>query len=188
MAFKPFLVPYGGSSPLGASAYAMALEECLAQLSPDWIVLASSYSAAPRRAWWPVPACWDSGQDPRHQCRSARQALRAEVARLASAVCSPCSASRPISIRASILIEDRFATPGYPFWHDVERQRRQVFARSRRYCLGPGVHRARRRRAACSPWQGKAGSARARECCSGTPAGRRHYSRSPKCSRLSDAR
>ena len=39
---RPYLVPYGGSSPLGASAYALALEECLAQVTPDWIVLASS--------------------------------------------------------------------------------------------------------------------------------------------------
>ncbi|MQC27013.1 MAG: D-cysteine desulfhydrase family protein [Chloroflexi bacterium] len=39
---KPYLVPYGGSSPLGAAAYAYALEELLVQIQPDWIVFATS--------------------------------------------------------------------------------------------------------------------------------------------------
>jgi len=40
---KPYLVPYGGSSPMGAAAYAYAVEEMLAQdVDPDWIVFASS--------------------------------------------------------------------------------------------------------------------------------------------------
>ena len=39
---QPYLVPYGGSSPLGAAAYAYAVEEMLAQTQPDWIVFASS--------------------------------------------------------------------------------------------------------------------------------------------------
>lgn len=40
---RPSLIPYGGSSPLGASAYALALGELLEQeVYPDWIVFASS--------------------------------------------------------------------------------------------------------------------------------------------------
>lgn len=40
---RPYLVPYGGSSPTGAAAYAFALGELLDQgLTPDWIVFASS--------------------------------------------------------------------------------------------------------------------------------------------------
>ncbi len=40
---RPYLVPYGGSSPTGAAAYAYALRELLAQdLSPDFIVFATS--------------------------------------------------------------------------------------------------------------------------------------------------
>lgn len=40
---RPCLIPYGGSSPLGASAYALALGELLEQeVYPDWIVFASS--------------------------------------------------------------------------------------------------------------------------------------------------
>jgi D-cysteine desulfhydrase family pyridoxal phosphate-dependent enzyme len=40
---QPYLVPYGGSSPIGAAGYALALQELLDQgLQPDWIVFASS--------------------------------------------------------------------------------------------------------------------------------------------------
>ncbi|MEN8172497.1 MAG: D-cysteine desulfhydrase family protein [Chloroflexota bacterium] len=40
---EPYLVPYGGSNPMGAAAYAYAIEEMLAQgVDPDWIVFASS--------------------------------------------------------------------------------------------------------------------------------------------------
>lgn len=40
---QPYLVPYGGSSPIGAAGYALALQELLDQgLRPDWIVFASS--------------------------------------------------------------------------------------------------------------------------------------------------
>lgn len=40
---RPYLIPYGGSSPTGAAAYAFAVQELLAQeLWPDVIVFASS--------------------------------------------------------------------------------------------------------------------------------------------------
>jgi D-cysteine desulfhydrase family pyridoxal phosphate-dependent enzyme len=40
---RPFLIPYGGSSPTGAAAYAFAVKELLDQgFQPDWIVFASS--------------------------------------------------------------------------------------------------------------------------------------------------
>ena len=40
---RPCLIPYGGSSPLGASAYTLAMGELLEQeVHPDWIVFASS--------------------------------------------------------------------------------------------------------------------------------------------------
>jgi len=46
---RPYLVPYGGSSPTGATAYALAMQEFMEQCNqspmeraPDWIVFASS--------------------------------------------------------------------------------------------------------------------------------------------------
>jgi D-cysteine desulfhydrase family pyridoxal phosphate-dependent enzyme len=40
---RPYLIPYGGSNPLGAAAYSFALKEVLDQgPPPDWIVVATS--------------------------------------------------------------------------------------------------------------------------------------------------
>lgn len=40
---RPYLIPYGGSNPIGAAAYAFAMEELLSQgCHSQWIVLASS--------------------------------------------------------------------------------------------------------------------------------------------------
>ena len=40
---KPYLIPYGGSNPIGVQGYIQAMHELQAQqLQPDWIVLASS--------------------------------------------------------------------------------------------------------------------------------------------------
>jgi len=40
---KPYLVPYGASNPLGAAAYAFAVQELIDQdVHPDWVVFASS--------------------------------------------------------------------------------------------------------------------------------------------------
>jgi len=40
---RPYLIPYGGSSPTGAAGYVSALQELLEQgVRPDWIVFASS--------------------------------------------------------------------------------------------------------------------------------------------------
>ena len=40
---RPYLIPYGGSSPTGAAGYVTALQELLEQdVRPDWIVFASS--------------------------------------------------------------------------------------------------------------------------------------------------
>lgn len=40
---RPYLVPYGGSSPTGAAAYAFAVQELIGQIpSIDWLVFASS--------------------------------------------------------------------------------------------------------------------------------------------------
>jgi D-cysteine desulfhydrase family pyridoxal phosphate-dependent enzyme len=40
---RPYLIPYGGSNPTGAAAYAFAVQELMAQeVKPDWIVFPSS--------------------------------------------------------------------------------------------------------------------------------------------------
>src|SRR5205085_427913 len=54
---KPYVVPYGGSGPLGAAAYAWGYLELLDQLrgrAPGWRA-SSSTRSTPGRRW---PPCW----------------------------------------------------------------------------------------------------------------------------------
>ena len=56
---RPYLVPYGGSSPTGALAYAFAMKELIEQnLQADWIVFATSSGGTHADSCW-VSACLD---------------------------------------------------------------------------------------------------------------------------------
>jgi D-cysteine desulfhydrase family pyridoxal phosphate-dependent enzyme len=134
---RPYLVPYGGSNPLGAIAYAAALEEALAQCAaPDWIVVASSSGgtqaglvAGARLLSYPGKIIGISVDLPAAE-------LRTKVARLASDVCALLG--RPVDIRAEeILVEDRFAAPGYAVVTDLERNAISTFARQEGILLDP---------------------------------------------------
>ncbi|MCX6071568.1 MAG: D-cysteine desulfhydrase family protein, partial [Chloroflexi bacterium] len=134
---RPYLVPYGGSSPLGASAYAAALEEALAQCSaPDWIVVASSSGgtqaglvAGARLLGYPGKILGISVDLPGAE-------LRAGVATLAAEVCALLG--HPTAIRAEeILVEDRFAAPGYAVVTDLERNAIRAFAQQEGILLDP---------------------------------------------------
>ena len=134
---RPYLVPYGGSSPLGACAYAAALEEALAQCpSPEWMVLASSSGgtqaglvAGARLLGYPGKILGMSVDLPGPE-------LRAKVAPLASEVCALLG--RATSIReGEILVEDRFATAGYAVVTDLERSAVSAFAQQEGILLDP---------------------------------------------------
>jgi D-cysteine desulfhydrase len=134
---RPYLVPYGGSSPLGASAYAAALEEALAQCAaPDWIVVASSSGgtqaglvAGARLLGYPGKILGISVDLPAAE-------LRAEVATLAAEVCALLG--HPMAIPAEeILVEDRYAAPGYAVVTDLERNAISLFAQQEGILLDP---------------------------------------------------
>ncbi len=134
---RPYLVPYGGSSPLGASAYAAALEECLEQnLVPDWIVVASSSGgtqaglvAGARLLGYPGKILGISVDLPAGQ-------LAAAVAALASEVCSLLGRRSEVAAH-EILVEDRFAAPGYAVVTELEREAIHTFARQEGILLDP---------------------------------------------------
>jgi 1-aminocyclopropane-1-carboxylate deaminase/D-cysteine desulfhydrase-like pyridoxal-dependent ACC family enzyme len=134
---RPYLVPYGGSSPLGACAYAAALEECLGQnLVPDWIVVASSSGgtqaglvAGARLLGFPGRILGISVDLPADQ-------LSAAVATLASQVCALIG--RPSGFEPqAIRVEDRFAAPGYAVVTELEREAIHGFARQEGILLDP---------------------------------------------------
>ena len=133
---RPYLVPYGGSSPLGASAYALALEECLAQVTPDWIVLASSSGGTQAGLVAGARLLGFEGRILGISIDLQEAALQSEVARLATEVCALLGHATPVD-PASILVEDRFAAPGYAVLTSLEREAISAFAQQEGILLDP---------------------------------------------------
>jgi D-cysteine desulfhydrase family pyridoxal phosphate-dependent enzyme len=134
---RPYLVPYGGSSPLGASAYAAALEEALEQCSdPEWIVAASSSGGTQAGLVAGARLLGYPGKILGISVDLSAAELRARVAPLAAEVCALLG--RPADIRADdLLVEDRFAAPGYAVVTDLERNAITTFARQVGILLDP---------------------------------------------------
>ena len=133
---RPYLVPYGGSSALGASAYAIALEECLAQVTPDWIVLASSSGGTQAGLVAGARLLGFEGRILGVSVDLQAGALQREVARLATEVCALLGHATPVD-PPSILVEDRFAAPGYAVLTSLEREAIGAFAREEGILLDP---------------------------------------------------
>jgi D-cysteine desulfhydrase family pyridoxal phosphate-dependent enzyme len=133
---QPYLVPYGGSSPLGACAYALALEECLAQVSPDWIVLASSSGGTQAGLVAGARLLGFEGRILGISVDLQAAALQAQVARLATEVCALLGRSFQFA-PDSILVEDRFAAPGYAVLTSLEKEAIGAFARQEGILLDP---------------------------------------------------
>ncbi len=134
---RPYLVPYGGSSPLGASAYAAALEETLVQgPSPEWMILASSSGGTQAGLVAGARLLGYSGKILGISVDLPAAELRVKVARLASEVC--VLLGRATDVREEeILVEDRFAAPGYAVVTDLERKAINAFARQEGILLDP---------------------------------------------------
>lgn len=133
---SPYLVPYGGSSPLGAAAYALALEECLGQISPDWIILASSSGGTQAGLVAGAHILGYPGRVLGISVDLPAAELQASVATLATQVCSQLDHSWDVR-RDDILVEDRFAAPGYAVLTDLERRAMGAFAQEEGILLDP---------------------------------------------------
>ena len=134
---NPYLIPYGGSNPLGASAYALALRELLKQeVRPDWILFASSSGGT--QAGLILGSRW-FGFRGRLQGISVdlqTDALRAKIHKLATETSSLLGNSESIPAE-SILVDDRFLGAGYGKAGELERKAINLFARREGVLLDP---------------------------------------------------
>ncbi len=126
---KPYLVPYGGSSPTGALAYAFALEELMGQgFCPDWIVFPSSSGGThaglvlgQRLFGFPGRVLGVSIDEPAAE-------LRANVAALATAAAEKLG--EPLAFApADVEATDDYCRAGYGVLTDLEREAVRLLAR-----------------------------------------------------------
>ncbi len=135
----PYLIPYGGSNPVGAAAYALAVEEVHAQAEGipfDAVVVASSSGGTQAglvvgNALTPIAeeVIGISVDEPAHVLSERVAHLARETAALLDV---------PLSVTPEeILVEDRFTGGGYAVIGDLERSAILALARTEGILLDP---------------------------------------------------
>lgn len=134
---RPYLVPYGGSNPVGAAAYAYALEELLGQgYRPDWIVFASSSGgtqaglvAGAKRLGFPGRILGVSVDE-----KAAE--LKPRIAELASHTAELLG--KPIALSSEdVLVNDDYLGEGYAVMGVAEAEAIRLFARHEGLLVDP---------------------------------------------------
>jgi 1-aminocyclopropane-1-carboxylate deaminase/D-cysteine desulfhydrase-like pyridoxal-dependent ACC family enzyme len=134
---RPFLIPYGGSSPTGAVAYALAMEELQKQnVHPDWIIFPSSSGGTQAGM---VVGAYQYGYKGKILGISVDEPakhLKSVVSDLANLVCDRHQINMNFT-PDQILVNDDAIQPGYAVMTDLEKNAMQVFARKAAIFLDP---------------------------------------------------
>jgi D-cysteine desulfhydrase family pyridoxal phosphate-dependent enzyme len=125
---RPYLVPYGGSNPVGATAYAYAIKEMLEQdLQPDWIVFASSSGGTQAGMVAGARLFGYHGKILGISVDEKASELQARVAGLSADVAERLGQSETFS-PAEVLVNDAYLGGGYGVMGTVEKEAIQLFA------------------------------------------------------------
>ncbi len=134
---KPYLVPYGGSSPTGALGYVFAMEELMKQnANPDWIVFGTSSGGTHAGLVLGQHVFGFKGKVLGISIDESEEWLKTHVSKLAS------DASEKIGERiefspADVLANDNYCGAGYGVLTDAEREAVQLFAKYEGLLLDP---------------------------------------------------
>jgi D-cysteine desulfhydrase len=134
---KPYLVPYGGSSPAGALGYAFAMEEFLKQNIPaDWMVFGTSSGGTHAGFVLGQRVFGFKGRVLGISIDESEEWLKTHVSKLAS------DASEKIGERidftpADVLANANYCRAGYGVLTDAEREAVRLFARCEGLLLDP---------------------------------------------------
>jgi len=134
---RPYLIPYGGSSPTGASAYVAALEELLTEEAPFHRIVFATSSGGTQAGMivgaqalgLPTRIYGISVDKPADDLRPAIAALAHEIADLLRIDLALDS--------SDILVDDRYLGGGYGVMGDPEVQAIRLFARHEGLLLDP---------------------------------------------------
>ncbi len=139
---KPYLIPYGGSSPTGVIGYVLAVEELLGQgAKADWIVFATSSGGTQAGLALGQRLFGYEGKILGISVDESKEWLGLNVSALAS------SASQRLGDRiefsfADIRVDDNYCAAGYGVLTDAEREAIHLFASYEGLVLDP-VYTAR---------------------------------------------
>jgi D-cysteine desulfhydrase family pyridoxal phosphate-dependent enzyme len=140
---RPYLIPYGGSSPTGAAGYAYAVAEMMQQCGPqkeapvpDWIVFASSSGGTQAGMAAGAKIFQYPGKILGISIDEKAEVLKARVADLAAQTADLLSA--PTSFTPEdILVNDDYLGDGYGIMSSAEVEAITLFARLEGILLDP---------------------------------------------------
>ncbi len=133
----PYIIPYGGSSPTGAAAYAYAIGELLHQgVHPDTIVFASSSGGTQAGMVAGARLLGFRGRIVGISVDEPADVLKSRVATLASETAALLGKPAKFT-EGEILVEDAYAAPGYGVLTEAEKQAIGRFARAEGILLDP---------------------------------------------------
>ncbi len=135
---RPYLIPYGGSNPLGASAYARALAEALAQMPtpPAAIVLASSSGGTQAGLVAGARVLGYRGRIVGISVDEPRPALAERVAELASQTLALWGRRERVH-PTEVEVHDVWARPGYGVFTAAEAEAMRLAARREGLLVDP---------------------------------------------------
>ncbi len=134
---KPYLVPYGGSNPVGALGYAYAMQELVAQkVQAEWVVFASSSGGTQAGLVLGTRLFGYKGQVLGISVDEPKKVLQERVARLASESAALFGRSEKFHPE-EILVNTEYCAAGYGVLTDAEREAVRMFARTEGLLLDP---------------------------------------------------
>jgi D-cysteine desulfhydrase family pyridoxal phosphate-dependent enzyme len=134
---QPYLIPYGGSNPIGAASYALAMQELLKQdCHPDWVVFASSSGGTQAGLVVGARLFGFQGQVLGISVDEDQAVLCQRVASLATATAEHMGEAQAF-LPAEILVNADYLGGGYGVLGAPERAAIQLFARSEGLLLDP---------------------------------------------------
>jgi D-cysteine desulfhydrase len=134
---KPYLVPYGGSSPIGALGYAFAMEELVKQgVSADWIVFGTSSGGTHAGLTLGKRVFGFDGKVLGISIDESEEWLKSHVSALASDA-SELIGERIEFTSNDVMATDSYCKAGYGVLTDAERESVKLFARYEGILLDP---------------------------------------------------
>lgn len=140
---RPYLIPYGGSNSVGASAYAFAIQELVEQLptrlsgvSLDWIVFPSSSGGTQAGMVVGARLLGFQGKILGISVDEAQDVLKNRVASLACATAETLG-ERLTFTPEDILVDSNYLGGGYGVMAEPEKEAVRLFARNEGILLDP---------------------------------------------------
>jgi D-cysteine desulfhydrase family pyridoxal phosphate-dependent enzyme len=134
---RPYLIPYGGSSPTGAASYAFAMQELIGQgFQPDWIVFPSSSGGTHAGLALGARLYGLQGKVLGISVDELQEVLQERVARLATQTADGLGESLSFT-PTDILANADYLGGGYGVMGNLEKEAIHLFARMEGILLDP---------------------------------------------------